>query len=88
VTASEARTAPRRSRQSWGNSIARAENDTSLESSSGTVKVAPAGIINARPITPSGFNVQFAPAEASSSLARNADNGNRPPAGTLRFDVL
>ena len=77
ATATETRTAPRPSRQSCGSSIALAENVTSFASSRGTVKTAPAGIISARPITPSGFSDQFAPVDASSSLGRNADSDSR-----------
>ena len=77
ITATEARTASRPSRQSWGSSIVLAENETAFASFNGTVKTAPAGIISARPITPSGFRDQFEAADVSSSLARNADNDRR-----------
>ena len=88
VTATEARTAPRPSRQSCGSSIARAENEASPESVNGTVNVAPAGTSSARPNTPSGCSSQLAPADASSRLALNADNGSRPVAGGRPFEVL
>ncbi len=78
VTVTDARIAPRPSRQSWGSSITRAENDTSPESANGNVTAAGAGIINARPSTPSGFIAQCAPTEPASSRIRNTDNGNRP----------
>jgi hypothetical protein len=87
VTPTEARTAPGPSRQSWGSSIARVESDTSPERKSGNVTVAPAGIMSTLPITPSGFNDQFVYADRSSSFARKADNGKRPPPGCVSAGV-
>jgi len=64
VTLTAARTAPWRSRQSWGNSITRAENRIWSVNVSGTPNMAPALISNARPITPSGLIDQLACADA------------------------
>ena len=88
MTATQARSAPPASRQSWGSSLTRVENVTSPASRSGIVTTEPADCTSARPFTPSGSTDQCASVEPSSSFIRNADNGivtdGRLPAGLVR----
>ena len=72
VIATEARTAPRPSRQSWGRSMTRVLKRISWVRRTGKLTGASAAIISARPRTPSGLIDHEPAAEPSSSAERSA----------------
>ena len=83
ATVTDIRRAPRRSRQSWGNSIARELNSVSCESRSGNVAVLPAATTRMRPGTPSASTSHLA--DPPSSVVRRADSGRWPAAPSIVF---
>ena len=77
ATVTDIRTAPRRSRQSWGNSIARAQNSVSCESTNGKVAVLPDG--DDQDATRNPVGIQQPPRRPT--VERPAQGGQRDVAG-------